>query len=67
MTLIADVFPKLPAPKNVVRSMLKNLCFRGPFDRQHDKWLETVSKFERSTFKISINHCESSCIGKDLF
>ena len=30
MTLIADVFPKLPTPKNLVRSMPKKSRFRGP-------------------------------------
>ena len=42
MTLRADVFPELPAPKNVVRSMSKKLCFTGPFQRQHGKWVERV-------------------------
>ena len=31
MTLIADVFPEVPAPKNVVRYLSKKLCFRGPW------------------------------------
>ena len=47
MTLIVDVFPELPAPKNVGRSMCKKLCFRGSFDRQHDKWVETVFQSEQ--------------------
>ena len=47
MTLIADVFPEVPAPKNVVRSMSKNLCFTKPFDRQHGKWVETLLQSER--------------------
>ena len=42
MTLIADLFPELPAPKNVVRPMSKKLCFTGPFDRQHGKWVKTL-------------------------
>ena len=37
MTLIADVFPKLWTPKNVVRYMSKKSTFTGPFDRQHVK------------------------------
>ena len=47
MTLIADVFPELPAPKNVVRSMSKKLRFTGRFDRQHGKWVETLLQSER--------------------
>ena len=47
MTLIADLFPELPAPKNVVRPMSKKLCFTGPFDRQHGKWVEPLLQSER--------------------
>ena len=42
MTLIADVFPEFPAPKNVVRSMSKKLCFTKHFERKHFKWVETL-------------------------
>ena len=45
MTLIADVFPELPYPRNVLRSMSKKLCFTGPFDRQHSKWVETLVQY----------------------
>ena len=37
MTLIADLFPKLRIPENVVRYMSKKSRFKGPFDRQHGK------------------------------
>ena len=47
MTLIAEVFTELLTPKKVVRSMSKKLCFRRPFDRQHAKWVEKLSQFER--------------------
>ena len=47
MTLIAAVFPQLPVPKNVVRSMSKKLCFRGPFQRQHGKCFETLLQYGR--------------------
>ena len=46
MTLIAGVFPEIEAPKNMVRYMSKNPCFRGPLDRQHGKWLETLLQSE---------------------
>ena len=42
MTLIADVFPKLRTPKNVVRYMSKKSCLRGPFDKQHAKRAQTL-------------------------
>ena len=42
MTFIADLFPKLRTPKNVVRYMYKKSHFKGPFDRQHGKRVQTL-------------------------
>ena len=42
MTLIADLFPKLRTPENVVRYMFKKSRFKGPFDRQHGKRVQTL-------------------------
>ena len=42
MTLIADLFPKLRTPKNGLRYMSKKSSFKGPFDRQHGKWVQTL-------------------------
>ena len=42
MTLIADLFPKLRTPKNVVRYVSKKARFKGPFDRQHGKRVQTL-------------------------
>ena len=42
MTFIADSFPILRTPKNVVRYMSKKSRFKGPFDRQHGKRVETL-------------------------
>ena len=42
MTLIADFFPKLRTPENVARYMSKKSRFKGPFDRQHDKRIQTL-------------------------
>ena len=47
MTLIADLFPKLCTPKNVVRYMSKKSRFKGPFDRQHGKRVQTLLRSER--------------------
>ena len=41
MTLIADLFPKLRIPENMVRYMSKKSRFKGPFDTQHGKWVQT--------------------------
>ena len=46
MKLIADVFPILRTPKNMVRSMPKKSPFRGPVKKQHGKCAETLFKFE---------------------
>ena len=46
MTLIADLFPKLRTPKNVVRYMSKKSRFKGPFDRQHGKRVQTLLRSE---------------------
>ena len=41
MTLTADLFPKLRILGNVVRYMSKKSRFKGPFDTQHGKWVQT--------------------------
>ena len=42
MTFIVEIFPILRTPKNVVRSMSKKSRFKGPFDRQHGKRVQTL-------------------------
>ena len=42
MTLIADLFPKLRTAQIVARYMSKKSRFKGPFDRQHGKWVQTL-------------------------
>ena len=42
MTFIADVFPEILAPKNMVKEMSKKPCLRGPLDRKQGKWVETL-------------------------
>ena len=45
MTLIAEVFPKLGTPKNMVTSMSKKSRFKGSFGKQHGKRAKTLLKF----------------------
>ena len=45
MTLIADLFPKLGTPENVVRYMGKKSRFKRSFDRQHGKLVQTLLQF----------------------
>ena len=47
MALIAHLFPKLRTPKNVVRYMSKKSCFKGPFERQHGKRVQTLLRSEQ--------------------
>ena len=47
MSLIADFLPKLRTPKNVVRYMCKKSRFKGPFDRQHGKRVQTLLRSEQ--------------------
>ena len=46
MTFIADLFPKLRTPKNVVRYLSKESRFKGPFDWQHGKRVPTLLRSE---------------------
>ena len=45
MSVIADGFPKLRTPKNLVRSMSKKARFKGSFGKQHGKRAKTLLKF----------------------
>ena len=47
MTLIADLFLKLRTPENVVRCMSEKSRFKGPFDREHGKRVQTLLRSER--------------------
>ena len=46
MTFIADLFAKLRTPKNVVTYMSKKSRFKGPFDWQHGKRVQTLLRSE---------------------
>ena len=60
MILIADFFPKLRTPENVVRYMSKKSRFKGPFDRQHGKRIQTLLRSGNSTFTIFTDHLEGN-------
>ena len=42
MTVIADSFPKLRTPENVVRYMCQKSRLKGPFEGQNGKWVQTL-------------------------
>ena len=46
MTFIADLFAKLRTPKIVLRDMSKKCRFKGPFDWQHGKRVQTLLRSE---------------------
>ena len=46
LTLIADIFPKLQTPKNMVRSMSNKSRFRASVENQHSKCPQKLFKFE---------------------
>ena len=46
MSFIADLFSKLRTPKNVDRYLSKKSRFKGPFDRQHGKRVQTLLQYE---------------------
>ena len=46
MTLIADVFWKIAAPKTMVRLMSKMPCYRRHLDREDEKWVERMLQSE---------------------
>ena len=50
MTLIADLFPKLRTPENVVGYISKKSSFKAPFARQHVKRIQTL-------FRSGEQHC----------
>ena len=50
MTLIADFFPKLRTPENVARYMSNKSRFKGLFDRQHGKRVQTVLRSGQKRF-----------------
>ena len=60
MTLLADLFPKLRTPEKGVRYMLKKSRFKGPFDRQHGKRVQTLLPPEQRNVTIFSDHFEGN-------
>ena len=46
MSFIADLFAKLRTPKDVVRYLSKKFRFKGIFDWQHGKRVQTLLRSE---------------------
>ena len=58
MTLIGHVFSKFSSPKTVVRLMSKKSSFRGRFDRQRNKCVETLLQSKRQHFHRNDFHID---------
>ena len=58
MTLIADLFPKLRIPENVVRYISKKSRFKGPFDRHMVNGFKQSCNLDSSTVTIFTDHLE---------
>ena len=54
MALIPDLFWKLGIPENVVRYMSKKSCFKGPFDRQQGKRVQTLLRSGQQPYLMII-------------
>ena len=44
-TFRADIIPKLPTTKNVLRQMSKSFRFRERLDRRQSKWVEALIQY----------------------
>ena len=68
MTLLANLFPKLRTPEKGVRYMSKKSRFKGPFDRQHGKRVQTLLRPEqRHCYHAFSDHFEGNWVGKSHF
>ena len=47
MTLLANLFPKLRTPGKAARYISKKSRFKGPFDKQHGKRVQTLLRPEQ--------------------
>ena len=67
MTLIADVFPKLRTPKNVVKEISKMSRSRRPFEKQHGNANETLLNSEPHHLShINCSFCRKFSLRKSL-
>ena len=64
MTLIADLFPKLHTPKNVIRYMSKKSRFKGPFDSEHGKRVQTLLRSDPQNRYQEENTCHQQSMCK---
>ena len=66
MTLIADVYPKLRVPKNMVNQCLKSPVWEDPSKSNMANGPKHCWNHNDSTFTILIDHCEGNWVSKSL-
>ena len=67
MTLIADIFPKLCTPENVVRYMSKESVSKDPLMGNMVNLLKHCCDLDNSTVTIFTDHLEGICVRKSPF
>ena len=66
MLLIADAFPELQTPKNVVNQISKKSPFIGPFGKQHVRGTKQIWNLNHTTFTTFIDDCEGNWVRKNV-
>ena len=67
MTLIADLFPKLRTPENVVRYMSKESVSKDPLTGNIVNLSKHCCDLDNSTVTIFTDHLEGICVRKSPF
>ena len=67
MTLIADLFPKLRTPENVVRYMSKSPVSKDPLTGNMVNGFKHCCDLNDSTVTIFSDQFEGNWVGKSLF
>ena len=60
MTIIADIFPKLYTPENVVRYMSEESVSKDPLTGNMVNWLKHCCDLDNSTVTIFTDHLEGN-------
>ena len=66
MTLLTDVFPKLPSPKRVIRLNSEKASFRIRLHKQHGKRAQPLLQSGRRYLYHIFDHSEHNSVGKSL-
>ena len=67
MTLIADIFPKLCTPENVVRYVSKESVSKDPLTGNMVNLFKHCCDLNNSTVTIFTDHLEGICVRKSPF